>query len=93
MPHPLYSAAPAVLLATLCSFATFAGDYGDDSARQWFRSSAQVGDRPFYLVEGMDDSRLKRKLQSCENGPFYKSAFHRSSRRAAAVSRAHQGIV
>ena len=41
MPHPLYSAAPA-LLAALCSFATFAGDYGDDSARHGLRGSAQV---------------------------------------------------
>ena len=33
MPHPLYSAAPAALLAALCSFATFAGDYARLSER------------------------------------------------------------
>jgi glycerophosphoryl diester phosphodiesterase len=27
----------------------------------------QVGDRPAFLVDGMDDSALKRKLQSCSN--------------------------
>ena len=36
----------------------------------------QVGDRPFYLVEGMDDEPAQgQKLQSCENGPFYKTDF------------------
>lgn len=83
MPHPLYSAAPAALLAALCSFATFAGDHGGSEntrgghqqAKGWLRSTVQLGDRPFYLVDGMDESRLKQKLQRCENGPFYKSDF------------------
>jgi glycerophosphoryl diester phosphodiesterase len=35
----------------------------------------QLGPRPFYLVEGMDESRLKKKLMSCENGPFHATAF------------------
>lgn len=86
MPHSLYSAAPAALLAALCSFATLAGDrVGEDSrggtfngsghAKGWPRSAIQVGVRPYYLVDGMDDSRLKQKLQRCENGPFYKTDF------------------
>jgi glycerophosphoryl diester phosphodiesterase len=75
MPHPLYSAAPAALLAALCSFAALAGDYDTNAPKGWFRNDVQVGDRPFYLVEGMDESRLKQKLQSCENGPFYKTDF------------------
>jgi glycerophosphoryl diester phosphodiesterase len=84
MPSPLQLAAPAALLATLCSFAALAGDYDrgdddygyrhDDKGSQ-VRSSVQVGDRPFYLIDGLDDSRLKDKLQSCKAGPFYKSNF------------------
>lgn len=35
----------------------------------------QVGQRPLYLVDGMDDGPLKRKLKSCEAGPFRKSDF------------------
>lgn len=35
----------------------------------------QLGPRPFYLVEEMKDSRLKRRLERCENGPFYKTDF------------------
>lgn len=92
MPHPLHIAAPAALLAALCSFASFAGDSGrdDDSrgnhenSKGWpSRSSVQLGDRPFYLVDGMDDSRLKQKLQRCENGPFYRTDFSIGHRGAA----------
>ena len=35
----------------------------------------EVGPRPFYLVEDMDASPLKRKLQSCAKGPFRKTDF------------------
>lgn len=35
----------------------------------------QVGPRPYYLVEDMDPSPLKKKLQSCANGPFKRSDF------------------
>jgi len=42
------------------------------SQREW---PIQLGPRPFFLVEDMDDSPLKEKLQSCSKGPFYKSDF------------------
>jgi glycerophosphoryl diester phosphodiesterase len=35
----------------------------------------QVGARPYYLVEGMDDSALKRKLKSCEDKPVRRTNF------------------
>ncbi|RYY03489.1 MAG: glycerophosphodiester phosphodiesterase [Gammaproteobacteria bacterium] len=38
-------------------------------------SLIQLGPRPFYLVEDMDESPLKQKLQSCANGPFKKTTF------------------
>ncbi len=37
--------------------------------------TVQTGPRPFFLVEDMDDSKLKTKLQSCASGPFRKSDF------------------
>lgn len=46
------------------------------------RLNVQVGVRPFYLVEGMDDSDLKIKLQQCEAGPFRPSRFSISHRGA-----------
>lgn len=35
--------------------------------------SVQIGPRPFYLVDDMDDGELKEKLQACKAGPFTKS--------------------
>ncbi len=37
--------------------------------------SAQVGMRPLFLVEQMQGSELKRRLQQCRKGPFYRSGF------------------
>ncbi len=39
------------------------------------KSTAQLGSRPFFLVDDMDPSPLKRKLQQCSKGPFYKTDF------------------
>ena len=38
-------------------------------------TSVQLGPRPFYLIENMDNSRLKRALKRCEDGPFYPTKF------------------
>lgn len=43
----------------------------------------QVGDRPYYLVNDMDEGPLKKKLQSCSEGPFKTSDFVVSHRGAA----------
>jgi glycerophosphoryl diester phosphodiesterase len=45
--------------------------------------AVQLGPRPFFLIEDMQDSRLKRKLQSCSDGPFRKSSFSIGHRGAA----------
>lgn len=37
--------------------------------------AVQLGPRPFYLIDDMDPSRLKKALQSCAKGPFYKTDF------------------
>ncbi|MEY4194113.1 MAG: hypothetical protein RLZZ226_481 [Pseudomonadota bacterium] len=37
--------------------------------------AVQVGVRPYFLVDDMSPSTLKKKLQSCANGPFRKSEF------------------
>lgn len=42
------------------------GHHGDD---------VQVGTRPFYLVEGMDEGELKDRLLQCQSGPFYRTDF------------------
>ncbi|MBH0049874.1 glycerophosphodiester phosphodiesterase family protein [Pseudoalteromonas sp. SWYJZ19] len=35
----------------------------------------QLGTRPYYLVNDMSDSALKTKLESCSEGPFYRTDF------------------
>ena len=37
--------------------------------------SIQLGPRPMYLVDSMENSLLKKTLQNCEKGPFKKSKF------------------
>ena len=37
--------------------------------------AAQLGPRPFYLVEGMQAGALRDALLACENGPFFRSDF------------------
>jgi glycerophosphoryl diester phosphodiesterase len=51
-----------------------------DQDRSWSdksskTASVQLGPRPFYLVNDMEESRLKHKLQGCAKGPFKKSEF------------------
>ena len=45
--------------------------------------SVQLGPRPFFLVDDMDEGSLKNKLQQCANGPFSKSDFSIGHRGAA----------
>jgi len=35
----------------------------------------QLGERPFYLIDGMDDGPLKTRLQHCRGGPFRRTDF------------------
>ena len=43
----------------------------------------QLGPRPFYLVEGLDEGRLKDRLMQCRDGPFYRTDFSIGHRGAA----------
>ncbi|CAG8981356.1 hypothetical protein HYALB_00013850 [Hymenoscyphus albidus] len=46
--------------------------YGHDGGYEHQHSiNAQLGPRPYYLIDDMDDSPLKEKLQSCSEGPFH----------------------
>ncbi len=47
------------------------------------RDSVQLGPRPYYLVQGMDEGRLKNRLMTCKDGPFQRSDFSIAHRGAA----------
>lgn len=85
-------AAIALLTCTLQvqAFGHNAPDHRYDP-HKWFkqlfnkstRESVQLGPRPFYLVNDMDEGHLKDALQQCSKGPFYKSDFSIGHRGAA----------
>lgn len=43
--------------------------------KHYKNQSVQLGPRPFFLLDDMDEGELKEELKQCENGPFYKSDF------------------
>ncbi|MBE0437281.1 MAG: glycerophosphodiester phosphodiesterase [Methylomicrobium sp.] len=45
--------------------------------------NVQLGPRPYFLIEDMDDGKLKTALQQCSEGPFYKTDFSIGHRGAA----------
>jgi len=47
------------------------------------QESANLGPRPLFLVNNMDESPLKTKLLSCSEGPFHRSDFSIGHRGAA----------
>jgi glycerophosphoryl diester phosphodiesterase len=61
----------------------------------------ELGPRPYFLVEDMDEGELKDALKQCEGGPFFKTGFSIGHRGAALqfpehtresyVAAAHQG--
>ncbi len=52
-------------------------------------TNIQLGPRPFFLVADMTQTPLKAKLQSCSNGPFYKTSFSIGHRGAAMMFPEH----
>src|SRR5262245_1930607 len=52
-------------------------------ARRDPKPNIQLGPRPFYLVEGMDDGPLKNRLSQCKEGPFRRTDFSIGHRGAA----------
>lgn len=74
MLRKFYLACCAIALLST-SFSCLAHNAGDHPKINDKNSNIQLGPRPFYLVEDMDESPLKKKLQSCANGPFKKSTF------------------
>lgn len=78
MPASLRSSASLAvgLLAAIIAVPASAGEHSHRwDGEDWREDLVQVGPRPFYLVEGMDDSALKRKLKSCEDKPVKRTNF------------------
>lgn len=78
---------PALLVAlALAPHAIRAAGLGAESGPHYDRgqgNSIQLGPRPFFLVDDMQDGPLKSELQSCSEGPFKRSDFSIGHRGAA----------
>ena len=72
----------AALLA-MATPASVADDYHDGDGRHDGNQGIQLGPRPFYLVDGLDDGPLKDKLRQCKAGPFHRTDFSIGHRGAA----------
>lgn len=70
--------ATLALCGLFCSTGALAGN-----ADQSMDTTIQLGVRPAYLVKDMDKGELKETLESCSNGPFYKTDFSIGHRGAA----------
>jgi len=74
------------LLILLSSLFTTTANADDDNNQKYNRYNTQhieLGPRPFYLVDDMQDSPLKKELQKCSKGSFKKSDFSIGHRGAA----------
>lgn len=72
------AAIAALMGLAFSSQATLAGDdRHDDHDHDRDRSdqSIQLGPRPFYLIQGMDNGPLKSRLLRCQDGPFRRTSF------------------
>ena len=83
MRHQTVTVAVALLLSVATGVATAGSGNDRDDDRQRTNSSVQLGPRPSFLINEMEDSRLKRQLQKCSAGPFKKSDFSIGHRGAA----------
>lgn len=78
--------------ALLSAVAHANGDANERDERYRQRSSIQLGPRPFYLVQGMEDGKLKDRLSQCRNGPFYRTDFSIGHRGAAMQFPEHSDV-
>ena len=83
MRHQIVTLGLTVVLGATAGVAR--ADSGNDreEAHRPNNASVELGPRPFFLVNEMEDGRLKRQLQRCSAGPFKKSDFSIGHRGAA----------
>lgn len=73
--HERRRARISAAIAGMALFLPFAASADGERARDGDRASVQVGPRPYYLIEKMSPGPLKRRLEQCSEGPFYKTNF------------------
>lgn len=64
-----------VFAVTSASSMAVSADQKNNKSDARFGLNIQLGPRPYFLVNDMEKSDLKKALQQCSEGPFYKSDF------------------
>ncbi|MCD2451897.1 glycerophosphodiester phosphodiesterase [Methylicorpusculum oleiharenae] len=64
-----------VFAVTTASSMAVSADQKNNKSDARFGQNIQLGPRPYFLVNDMEKSDLKKALQQCSEGPFYKSDF------------------
>jgi glycerophosphoryl diester phosphodiesterase len=64
-----------IIFITLFTLASIASAGGKKPGKKGKDQGVQLGPRPYYLVEDMDESKLKTELEKCSEGPFEKTDF------------------
>ena len=72
---PVSPAAPSALVWNPSAPSSWRGPPASLPSQPKDAYYVSLGPRPYYLIDNMTDSGLKRKLQSCENGPFSVTTF------------------
>lgn len=72
-----------VKAATLLTTTLLAFGIATAAVAQSEKPLANLGPRPFFLVDDMDEGGLKDALKQCESGPFYRTDFSIGHRGAA----------
>ena len=77
MLHRIYLLCSVALLTVFVSVSAFAHGDKENKYEKYkpTNSNIQLGPRPYFLVTDMDESPLKKKLQSCINRPVKKTNF------------------
>ncbi len=81
MTHTLLSV--AAFCAAAASFTAFADREHHKHENDRSERTVQLGPRPFFLINDMEDGKLKEELAECRNGPFYRTDFSIGHRGAA----------
>jgi len=71
------------VVTSLSPLTVNAGQNNNNKHNLSSETNIQLGPRPFFLVEDMQKSDLKKALQQCSEGPFYKTDFSIGHRGAA----------
>jgi len=83
------TAALSAVLVAVAAQGPLACTGGGTSATQ---GSVQLGTRPLYLVQGMDEGPLKERLLRCKDGPFHPTDFSIGHRGAALQFPEHSDV-